>query len=161
LTLPSLFSLSVLLEASADPCYQNGELDTPLYMAVLSNSLPCVKLISEKVSPLRACEHFARNRWLHSDARVATASCPTRILIAQTWRVSLRCTMLRVRAIFKSPSIWWRRAGVTQNFQTTSGLRPGSARCYRAAKKLRNICCRCECLALVAHFHTKRLQLGP
>eukprot|EP00802_Teleaulax_amphioxeia_P015391 Tamp_15481.p1 GENE.Tamp_15481~~Tamp_15481.p1 ORF type:complete len:366 (-),score=80.13 Tamp_15481:442-1488(-) len=42
--------ISVLLEASADPCYQNGELDTPLYMAVLSNSLPCVKLISEKLS---------------------------------------------------------------------------------------------------------------
>lgn len=45
--------ISVLLEAGADPSHQNGELDTPLYMAVLSNSLQCVKLISEKLSDVQ------------------------------------------------------------------------------------------------------------
>jgi len=42
--------ISVLLEGGADPSHQNGEMDTPLYMAVLSNSLQCVKLISEKLT---------------------------------------------------------------------------------------------------------------
>lgn len=45
----ALLQCSVLLDAGADPSHQNGELDTPLYMAVLSNNLQCVKLISEKV----------------------------------------------------------------------------------------------------------------
>ena len=43
----------MLLAAGADPNIQNGEQDTPLYMAVLSNNIECVKVIAEKVCPPR------------------------------------------------------------------------------------------------------------
>jgi hypothetical protein len=37
----------ILQEGGADPNRTNGEKDTALYMAVLSNDLNCVKLISK------------------------------------------------------------------------------------------------------------------
>jgi hypothetical protein len=56
-TFPPSPSRSALLDAKADPCHQNGELDTPLYMAVLSNSLQCVTIIAEKVRILGDLSH--------------------------------------------------------------------------------------------------------
>jgi hypothetical protein len=83
-------------------------------------------------------------------------SCRTRISIAQTWKASHRCTMLRVRAIFKSPSIWWRTASATQNFRTTLASRLGSARYYRAGRRWQNIYCRYEGV-ITAHFQISEI----
>lgn len=38
----------LLLKYGADPNRQNGELDTPIYMAVLANSIECVVALAEK-----------------------------------------------------------------------------------------------------------------
>eukprot|EP00961_Rhodomonas_salina_P032849 442566-Rhodomonas_salina.8 len=40
--------MKLLLDAGANPNVENGEKDTPLYMAVLSNKIECVKLMAEK-----------------------------------------------------------------------------------------------------------------
>jgi hypothetical protein len=90
----------MLLAAGADPNIQNGEQDTPLYMAVLSNNIECVKVIAEKVSPLLPRAPRAPRASRADGAPRLARTCNS---TAPTSRASRRCTTRPARATFRLP----------------------------------------------------------